>query len=434
LKRPVLAVGAAVAILVTVSSAVGARGFSDVAGDVNTAPDVTGVEVSEAVAGTLTVRLTVGNFQTLPAESWVNVWFDTDSNLNTGAEGDEALVRHVAAGSVEVYRWTGSQLLEADTAGVTSAFAGGVLTLTVPRTVIGATAPFGLLVVTSRGQSVGDEQLVASDFVPNAGRLSFAGPTAVSATDPTGDHDAAPDITAVRVSDAPTGWITFDLTTPNYAVLPEASAVVVTIDADANERTGESGADIQLALAAGEMAMERWEGNGWVPDELPTRARFRNAGNRVSIDVHRSELGNGPRFRFSLLTADVNTAIQGVVALDIAPDGFSYWSYALTNKAAVKLTARSLTAVPRAPQAGRRFTVVLAVTRSDTGRPITSGSVACSARVAGKPMPARGSVGGGAGRCSVAVPAATEGMALRGTITVRSGGARVSRAFAYVVR
>jgi hypothetical protein len=433
-KRPVLAIGIVAVLLGIVGTALGARGFSDRAGDANTAPDVTGIEVSESVPGTITIRLTVENFQALPEESWVNLWFDTDSNQNTGADGDEALVRHVDSGAPEVYLWNGSQLAEVSGDGVVSSFANGLLTVSVPRAAIAATAPFGLLAVTSRGQPVGDEQLIASDFAPNVGRLSFTGPTAASLTDPTGDHDAAPDITAVRVSDAKNGWITFAITTPNYAVLPEASAIVISIDADADARTGEAGADIQLALAAGEISMERWDSGSWVPDDLPTRARFRNASNVVSIDVHASELRNPSRFRFSVLAADVNTAIQGVVAVDIAPDDFTYWSYGLANKPALALAAKPVSATPSRPRAGRRVTLALPVTRSDTGRAISSGTVECSIRLAGKPLTARGSVSRGAGRCTVALPASASGRALRGTIAVRSGGARVARSFAYVVR
>lgn len=433
MKRPVLAVGVAAAILAIVSSALGARGFADAAGDANTAPDVTGVEVSETTPGTITIRLTVGNFQTLPAESWVNLWFDTDSDQNTGAAGDEALVRHVASGAPEVFLWNGSQLVEASNTGVAATFASGVLTVSIPRASVAAATAFGLLAVTSRGQPVGNEQLIASDFAPNAGRLAFVGPAAASVTDPVGDHDAAPDITAVRVSDARNGWITFDITTPNYMVLPEASAIIVSIDADANARTGESGADIQLALAAGEISMERWQGR-WVPDDLPTRARFRNASNRVSIDLHVSELRNTSRFRFSVLAADVNTALQGVVALDVAPDDFASWTYGLTNKPALTLAATTVSTAPVSPRAGKRFTVSLPVTRSDTRRPIASGTAECGFRLAGMPVAARGSVSGGAGRCTVVLPVSAKGKALRGTIAVRSGGARVARSFAYVVR
>ncbi len=34
-----------------------------------------------------------GNYQTLPVNSWVNLWFDLDSDPSTGDDGDEGLVR-----------------------------------------------------------------------------------------------------------------------------------------------------------------------------------------------------------------------------------------------------------------------------------------------------------------------------------------------------
>jgi hypothetical protein len=433
--RSILAALALVATLAVVGTALGARGFSDPGGDANTAPDITSLEISEATAGVLTFKLTVGNFQTLPANSWVNLWFDVDSNSDTGDDaGDEALVRYDSSGSTELYTWNGSQYAAGSTAGVTATFAAGVLTLSVPRASVNAAAAFGFLVVSSSGQPVGDDELVASDFLPETGRTPYAGPGPSAFPDAAGDQDAAPDIAAVRVSDAKNGWITFAITTPNYAVLPEQSAVILSIDADNNPRTGESGTDLQLALAAGEIALERWDGRQFVPDDLPTRARHRNAGNVVSIDLHVSELGNAPRFRFALLSADVNAAIQGIVAIDVAPDGFAFWRYALVNRPALKLTVTRLFGTPDRPRAGRRFAVNLAVMRSDTGRAITSGSVGCRVLAAKEPVAARGSVGGGAGHCSFVVPPTARGKTLRGTITVRSGGKTVAADFAYVVR
>ena len=211
------------------------------------------------------------------------------------------------------------------------------------------------------------------------------------------------------MSDARSGWITFSIRTPNYAVLPEASAIVVSIDADNNPRTGESGTELQLSLAAGEITLERWDGGQFVPDDLPTRARHRNAGNVVAIDLHVSELGNSSRFRFSLLSVDVNTAIQSVVAVDIAPDDLTFWRYALANKPALRLNATRLFAAPTRPRAGKPFAVNLAVTRSDTGRAITSGTVTCRVLAAGKPVAATGRVVGGAGRCAFVVPREREG-------------------------
>ena len=434
MTRPLLAAGAAAAMLVIATAAAGARGFSDAGGDTNAAPDLTSLDISDS-AGTLSIRVGVGNYPALPENSWLNVWFDADANSDTGDDaGDEALVRYRSDGATEVFAWTGSQYAAAPTIGVSATYAGGALTISVPRTTIHAAGPLGVLVVGSRAQPVGDTELIASDFMPEVGRAQFAGPTPAAFTDPAGDHDAAPDISAVRVSDAKNGWITFAITTPNYEVLPEQSAIVISIDADDNPRTGESGADVQLSLAAGEIAMERWNGDDWAPDELPTRARHRNASNVVSIDLHASELANRSRFRFSLLSADFSSAIQGVVAVDVAPDDFSFWRYALVNRPALRLTATRFVTRPDQPRAGKPFVVQVAVNRSDTQRPIASGSVGCRVSVGGKAVAARGSVAGGSARCTLVVPRGTKGKPLRGTMVVRSGGASVSARFSYVVR
>ena len=435
MRRPLLAAGAIPLALLLASVAFGARGFSDPAGDANAAPDVTSVEVAEATSGTISVRVRVANYATLPSSSWFNLWFDVDANPSTGDDaGDEALVRYLANGTSEVFTWSGSQYVAAANTGVSGSYAAGSLTVSVPRASVKAVGPFGLLVVGSRGQPVGDEELVASDFVPESGRSAFTGPAAATFTDATGDHDAAPDVTAVRVSDAKSGWITFAITTPNYAVLPEESAVVISVDSDDNSRTGESGVELQLTLAAGEIRLERWNGRGFVPDDLPTRARHRNAGNVVAIDLHVSELGNRGRFRFSLLSADVNAAIQGVVALDVAPDGLAFWRYSLANKPALRLEAGRIVPTPARPRVGKPFAVAVPVARSDTGRAVTSGSVACRIEVGGKRVETAGRVARGAGRCSLVVPSDAQGKTVRGTIVVRSAGASVTAGFAYLVR
>jgi hypothetical protein len=428
--------GVIAAILAVAGTALSARGFSDPAGDANAAPDLTSVEVSEATSGTISIKLTVANYPALPENSWFNIWFDVDANAGTGDDaGDEALVRYLSTGSTELYTWNGGQYVTGPTAGIAASYAAGVLSVSVPRASVEASGAFGVLAVSSRGQPVGDEELIASDFAPNTGRSAFTGPGPTAFPDPAGDHDAAPDIGAVRVSDAKSGWITFAITTANYAVLPVQSAVVIAIDADDNPRTGESGADLQLSLVAGEIALERWDGARWAQDDLPTRARHRNSGNVVSIELHVSELGNGSRFRFTLLSADVNAAVQsGVVAVDIAPDDFSFWRYSLANRPALRLTATRLFARPVQPRAGKPFAVNLAVTRSDTGRPITSGSVGCRVRAAQSPVTAKGTVVSGSGRCAFVVPPSAQGKSLRGTITVRVAGKTVAANFAYVVR
>ena len=146
-----------------------------------------------------------------------------------------------------------------------------------------------------------------------------------------------------------------------------------------------------------------------------------------------SELGNTRRFGFSLASADVNTAAQLIQAADFAPDGFAFWRYALTNKPALKLVVTRVFASASGPMAGRSFTVGLGVTRSDTGRPVTSGTVGCRVLSRGHTVHATGRISGGAGRCTFAVPTGAIGSVIRGTITVHSGGKAVSNDFAFVV-
>ena len=86
-------------MLLLTGVASGAASFADSTGDDNASPDITSVVVSEPVAGTLSVVVTVGNYQTLPKESWFNLWFDLDRNSNTGdPSGDEEHPRPLPLG------------------------------------------------------------------------------------------------------------------------------------------------------------------------------------------------------------------------------------------------------------------------------------------------------------------------------------------------
>ena len=174
------------------------------------APDITSLEIAEAPAGTIAIKVVVANYPALPVNSWFNLWFDVDANSSTGDDaGDETLVRYQSFGGMELYTWNGAQYVAGSTAGAVAAFTAGTLTVSIPRASINAIGAFGVLAVGSRGQPVADEELVASDFVPNSGRARFSGPDTAMFPDATGDHDAAPDLTAVRVSDTRTGCITF---------------------------------------------------------------------------------------------------------------------------------------------------------------------------------------------------------------------------------
>jgi hypothetical protein len=424
----------ALGLLVWAAVAWGATTFTDGAGDDNAAPDVTTVSVSEAPDGMLTVALTAANYQALPANSWFNLWFDLDSNQQTGDVGDEALVRYLADGAIEFYLWSGSELVERPATGMTGRFEAGVLTFTAPESLFGGLSDFGILAVGARGQTLGETEFVASDYAPDRGRSSFVGPAPISFPDPSADQDAAPDLTSVRVIDAKDGWISFAISTPNYTTLPAESVVLVAIDRDNQASTGENGTDALITTVAGEITLERWDqpGEEWIADPLPTRARVKNSGNVITLDIHRSELENPSRFGFAVTAADLNVVADAVVGIDFAPNNGSFWRYALVNKPALRLLAAPAVGAPRTPRAGRPFTITLPVRRSDTSRGITSGTVKCDVTADGARVRATGRVSAGRARCSLVVPQGAR--TIRGSMTARSGGAAVTARFSFKVR
>jgi hypothetical protein len=428
----------ACAALLFASLAVGAASFSDATGDHNAAPDITSVQVSEAADGLVTIVVGVRNYQTLPADSWFNLWFDLDSNPNTGDLGDETLVRYVSSGELEIYDFDGAEMVERPLPeGITGRYSAGVLTLTVPKADLGGDTNFGVLAVSSRLQELGESQYIASDFSPDRGRSAYAGPAQAAYPDPSNDEDAAPDITSVRVTDDKAGWITFVIATPNYARLPGESVVAVAIDRDGRPQTGDAGAELLIRSIGGELIYEKWDADArrWGDAPSSARVRLRNAAGAMTIEVHRNELQNVPRFGFQLVALDVNTqADPPVLAADIAPDDGGFYRYVLANKPTLTLTVQRLFATPARPRAGKPFAVNLAVRRSDTNRGITSGVVSCRVLLDGKPVRARGSVASGAARCSLVPPRASTGQLLRGTISVRVSGRSTSADFAYTVR
>jgi hypothetical protein len=431
-----VAASAAAFILGFAGLALGASSYSDPAGDDNAAPDVTSVAVAKGADGMVTVTVAVANFQTLPLDTWFNVWFDLDSNQATGSDGDEALVRFNANGGIDFEFWSGSQLVERPATGMAGRFEAGVLTLTAPESAFGGVASFGVLVVSARAQALGDDELISSDFAPDDGRSAFTGTAQVSFPDSGGDHDAAPDITAIRVSDTKDGWINFAISTPNYATLPGNSVLLLGIDRDNRPSTGDEGMELVITSIEGEGILERWDQTArrWRNDAGPTRVRVRKAGNVVTVGIHSSELENTTRFGFAVTAVDFDVDEEVALGVDFAPDEVAFFRYTLANRPALTLTATRLFASPTRPHAGRPFTVSLVVRRSNTNRGITSGNVTCRVLVGGKRIQARGSVVGGAARCSMAVPATAEGARLRGTITVSVQGKSVAANFAYVVR
>jgi hypothetical protein len=415
--------------------ALAAASFLDPVGDTNEAPDVTSVSISERPAGTLSISVAVRNFETLPRDSWINLWFDLDSNEATGDGGDEALVRYLFDGTVEFFHWNGDSLASAPPAGMTATYSAGVLTLEVTKTALDDAASFGILAVASREQQVEGEANIAADFAPDSGRSSYVGPGPVAFPDPEGDQPSAPDVTSVRVADAKNGTISFAISTPNFPTLPPEMLVLLLVDRDGKMSTGLAGADILVLYQDGEAQIGRWNRSEqqFLADDPPSRVRARNAGGVLTFLVHRSELDDPTRFRFAVGAGHVSPDDGDFDALDIAPESL-FWQYTMTNKPAMRLVAGKTSGAPVRPVAGKTFAVTVPVTRSDTGRRIAAGSVTCSVTVGGQKVPATGRVGTGGARCAFRVPGSASGKRVTGSVLVRSGGKTVTARFAYSVR
>jgi hypothetical protein len=90
--------------------------------------------------------------------------------------------------------------------------------------------------------------------------------------------------------------------------------------------------------------------------------------------------------------------------------------------------------VPRRPRAGRLLAASLAVVRRDTGTAVRSGTIRCSASVAGRPLRAlRRAFSGARARCVWRIPRWAGGVVVRGSVGVRQG-TLAERHFSKLVR
>jgi hypothetical protein len=281
----------------------------------------------------------------------------------------------------------------------------------------------------------------------------LAAGAAVAATfsDPVGDTIVIPqgadvtgvtavDLTSIDVSNTPAGLVTFRLTVTSQT-LPPNTILGAVLNTDRNAQTGDEGIEVVIDYVVApngttEVVVARWNGTELV--EVPSTATSSFAGGVLTITVPRSELVNTQAFDFEIVALVFRADLQAAIA-DVAPDTVTGFTYELVGIAPPapspppRLTASKPTGVPARPRPGRRFSVSTGITRQDTGAAVTSGNVACSVRVGVARVRTAGRFTGGRARCTMTVPRTTKGKTLRGTITIRSAGATVTRAFSFRV-
>jgi hypothetical protein len=272
-----------------------------------------------------------------------------------------------------------------------------------------------------------------------------------SFADPAGDAGDAPDITAVQVSDDTGGNILFHVAVTNFT--PE-SEVVIWLDTDRNASTGDLGFDYQLGLAysvdsdnsgwwLGQFANGSWR-------EAPSYATVKVFGNSTYADfrLNRSDLGNTSGFGFQVQS--IRYTADAVTAGDTAPDGgLQTFTYALTvpapaptptpvpaptPKPAVVKPVFGPARITPGPVAGKKVVFTLAVNRSDTGAPLTTGKMICDPSVTGKVIRHAESFKGGTARLGFTIPKTAKGKVLKVKVKIVNGSASATRIVTYKVR
>ena len=432
-RRPaqIVAPLAVAALLLVTASGSASSAYADAAGDNSAAYDIASATISEA-DGRLTVTVTAANADRLPPDVRMDLWFDLDNNLETGDEGDEALVRRTSVGAFNFFRWNGNDLVRRPTAGMTMSFENGVLTYSGPRSAFDDVKSFGLLVISAGTRTLDGADASGYDALPESGRAPYVSPGPETFADRVADVPMTADVTRVRVTDDTSGIVRFAIDTLPSAPGQGATAYELWVDLDVlGESTVGSRSELYLSYEGGRARL--WRYDDYEEDfELVENARVRAIPRRdgLTFEVHRSALDDVSRFAFTV-TSGVLDEDDDYVARDVAPEARG-WIYRLVHRPPVRLIVGDVVGSPTEPSAGQPFVVSVPVRRSDTGRRLTSGKVDCDVRASGRVVRAKGAIREGLATCSLVVPRTA--LALRGTLTVRAAGHSARVWFAGAVR
>lgn len=257
--------------------------------------------------------------------------------------------------------------------------------------------------------------------------------------DSTGEDPAGPDITSIGVTNDDTGLITFQINVSNRPALTPDMFFLIYLDTDKNTATGDPqsfGADYVIDLESGGVGLFQWNGSDFVGASSQSSLVYSYATTGATIRVNALELKRSKGFNFVVLAASgIVTDASGNpdftnVHTDVAPDrGHATFAYQVIAK--LTLTVGAFTTSPTPATAGKPFSAGLAVTESDTNAGVDQGTIACSARIAGKLVPVKARrIVNGVVVCVWSIPKTARGKTIRGSIGVALQGTQTSRTFA----
>ena len=254
-------------------------------------------------------------------------------------------------------------------------------------------------------------------------------------------HGDAPDITGVQVSNDNGGTILFRVAVSNLT--PE-SILWLDLDTDKNAASGKVGAEYTLEWEASATPgdngwyLSRWDGKAWV-DTSDSTVRGMKTATGVEFSINKSDLAGTSGFALKAITA--RFAADAVTARDYAPDGVATWTYDLTapkptptpTPTVVKPVFGAVVTVPAKPVAGKKVVFTLAVNRSDTGAPLTTGTMVCDPSVAGKVLKHAESFTAGKAKLAFVVPKTAKGKLLKVKVKIVTGTQSATKVVTYKV-
>ena len=262
--------------------------------------------------------------------------------------------------------------------------------------------------------------------------------------DSIGENPPAPDITSIAVSNDDTGLITWKINISNRPTLTPDMLIVLSLNTDGNTTSGDQsafGADYLIQLVPGEVDLFKWNATTSDYDNAPSQSTltFAYDSTGATIKVNASDLGATKAVSFlALAFSGITIASDGSADFtnahgDIAPD-LGHGTFAYQVLAVLKLSVVSFVTTPKVVHAGGKLSASLAANENDTGGPVTGGTVACVATVAGKRLTAvTHTVANGVATCTWKVPPTVKGKTLKGTVTLTVRGATAARSFSVAV-
>jgi hypothetical protein len=267
------------------------------------------------------------------------------------------------------------------------------------------------------------------------GSSSRAAANSQTYQDSTGEDAQAPDITTVVVSNDDAGNLTLKINISNRPALTSDMLMLLFLDTDQNPATGDPqslGAEYAIQLQPGAVDLFHWNGTDYVAAQQQADLTFSYDATGATIRLSQGDLGGAKGFNFGMLAfSGIVVDAQGNADFsnahdDAAPDiGHGFYNYKVIAK--IKLSQTAFTVTPA--KAGKVFQASLAATQSDTGGPVASGTVACSATVGGKALRGTHTLANGIASCVWHLPKTAKGKTLRGKISLTVQGTTLTKSF-----